>query len=276
MRTNVKLIMLISVVLLLSGCVSTTPKPVDNNTTQTQSSSTVNNGTHITTETESTNIPPRAHFNISTNETAIGEDIVFDASSSYDEDGNITEYTWDFNASDGIGTDAEGIRVHKTFSESGHYIVTLIVMDDKGATSTRQREINITSGAQEGETAVDIQCDEGNTGTLSIPLNPLASSDKTHHWDMPISTIRITVILLWQSDNWNLQLDVGTGDGPNSGNIKSTKSGSTGTISISYSGSGDLETGQWFAHIKILNPDDHTPIVDSVDYQLKITAYVVE
>jgi PKD repeat protein len=60
------------------------------------------------------------------------EIVIFDGSGSYDPDGNIVSFSWDF----GDGTTGTGIRVSHSYSLVGSYIVTLTVTDDEGATDT--------------------------------------------------------------------------------------------------------------------------------------------
>ena len=60
------------------------------------------------------------------------EIVAFDASLSYDLDGTIVNYSWDF----GDGSTATGVKVSTSYSESGAYTVTLTVTDDDGATDT--------------------------------------------------------------------------------------------------------------------------------------------
>jgi PKD repeat protein len=60
------------------------------------------------------------------------EIVTFDASPSYDPDGTIVEYFWEF----GDGSTATGVEVSTAYSESGAYTVTLTVTDDDGATDT--------------------------------------------------------------------------------------------------------------------------------------------
>ncbi len=55
----------------------------------------------------------------------------FNASQSFDPDGEITSYEWDFN---GIAT-ASGVEATYTFREAGNYIVTLTITDNNGASS---------------------------------------------------------------------------------------------------------------------------------------------
>ncbi|HIP99492.1 TPA: PKD domain-containing protein, partial [Candidatus Bipolaricaulota bacterium] len=86
------------------------------------------------------NLPPVAEF---TAPEAIRTNVEaeFDASASYDPDGEIVRYQWDFDG-DGV-VDAEGLKVTWTFSEEGIYKVTLIVTDNEGATSRKEVEVMV-------------------------------------------------------------------------------------------------------------------------------------
>ena len=81
------------------------------------------------------NLPP--HADAGGNQTVGINDIVeLNASGSYDPDGYIVAYLWDFDASDGIdfsNPDATGEVVYTSYNESGEYTVTLKVIDNKGA-----------------------------------------------------------------------------------------------------------------------------------------------
>ncbi len=80
------------------------------------------------------NQQPIASFSESTEIAYVGEPISFNASASYDPDGSIVSYFWDF----GDGTNSTGIEVSHAFSITGNYTVTLTVTDDDGATDTAQ------------------------------------------------------------------------------------------------------------------------------------------
>jgi peptidoglycan/xylan/chitin deacetylase (PgdA/CDA1 family) len=77
------------------------------------------------------NMPPKAWF-FAWPFWGAGEEIFFDGSYSYDPDGEIVRYEWDF----GDGNRAEGAWVTHTYSEAGIYTVTLTVTDNEGATSS--------------------------------------------------------------------------------------------------------------------------------------------
>jgi len=75
---------------------------------------------------------PVALFTESAETIYVGEEISFNASDSYDPDGSITSYFWDF----GDGTNAMGVTANHTYIDDGVYTVTLTVTDDRGATAS--------------------------------------------------------------------------------------------------------------------------------------------
>jgi len=78
------------------------------------------------------NSPPVASFtrNPSSGEAPLG--VSLNASGSYDSDGSITSYVWDF----GDGSSGTGVTASHTYSNSGTYTARLIVSDNHGATGT--------------------------------------------------------------------------------------------------------------------------------------------
>jgi uncharacterized repeat protein (TIGR02543 family) len=85
------------------------------------------------TSSKKSNKPPVA--NLSAGEPYIGfvnEEIEFNGSFSYDLDGKIVEYTWDF----GDETNADGETITHIYSSPGEYIVILKVKDNDRATDT--------------------------------------------------------------------------------------------------------------------------------------------
>ncbi len=88
-------------------------------------------------------------------EVTAGQEIVFDGSYSYDADGIIVSYEWDFgDANTGVKTEqsgddvvrkAEGVNPSIIYYDSGIYSVTLVVTDDKGAKDTVQAEVHVAA-----------------------------------------------------------------------------------------------------------------------------------
>ena len=74
------------------------------------------------------------------------EAIRFDASESYDLDGTIVAYSWDFSD----GTAATGVATEHAYSEAGTYIVTLTIIDDDGASSSLIDEMTVERDAETG------------------------------------------------------------------------------------------------------------------------------
>jgi PKD repeat protein len=89
------------------------------------------------TDTKSFNLTilnqlPIALFSESAETAYVGDTISFNASTSYDPDGLIVVYFWDF----GDGTNDTGIVVNHSFSTNGTFTVTLIITDDDGGISS--------------------------------------------------------------------------------------------------------------------------------------------
>jgi len=78
------------------------------------------------------NRPPNATFTESAETVYTGEIITFNASDSYDPDGDITSYFWEF----GDGTNAADVTTEHSYPLEGNYTVTLTVTDDDNATDT--------------------------------------------------------------------------------------------------------------------------------------------
>lgn len=88
----------------------------------------------------------------------------FDATASYDPDGQIVSYEWDMN-NDGKFDDATGEEVDHTFTQEGDYTVTLRVTDNSGAYSTVSKVIK--AGSVGGLRAA-ISSSAGTNGTYTV------------------------------------------------------------------------------------------------------------
>jgi len=74
----------------------------------------------------------------------VGVPIVFDGSRSYDIDGYIMHYKWDF----GDGLYGSGEIVNHTYEYAAYYPVILTVTDNDGATDTYKTKVNVQKGNQ--------------------------------------------------------------------------------------------------------------------------------
>jgi len=77
----------------------------------------------------------------------------FDASRSYDFDGNIATYTWNF----GDGTTGTGPTVAHTYNSAGTFLVVLTVTDTLGLTSQARGTVTVLTGPGSGAVSVSGQ-----------------------------------------------------------------------------------------------------------------------
>jgi hypothetical protein len=83
--------------------------------------------------------PPVAFFTASRHIALQEVEITFNASRSYDEDGVIIDYLWDF----GDGAESYGELIEHTYTELGNFLVRLTVRDNDDLEDTYLRNISI-------------------------------------------------------------------------------------------------------------------------------------
>ena len=92
--------------------------------------------------------PPIAAFSASPQNGDAPLQVIFDASASRDEDGEIVSYAWLFHS----GQTKTGAVVEFTFDSPGVYDVNLTVTDNDGQSSSTTREIRVLAGGSETQT----------------------------------------------------------------------------------------------------------------------------
>lgn len=108
------------------------------------------------------NTNPVAQIKVSSTNEYINTKISFDASDSYDPDGDALLYTWDFK--DGTTSDQK-ITDHM-YTSPGTYIVSLTVDDKRGGTNTSTIQINIGQpGNDPPEQPIITGPSEGDSGS---------------------------------------------------------------------------------------------------------------
>ena len=108
--------------------------------------------------------------------------VTFDGSGSYDPDGEIQTYTWNF----GDGHTGVGKIVQHTYAADGKYKVTLNVTDAFGAFDTDT--CNVTVDTLPPQTTINITGDKGSNGwyvsnvTVTLTATDATSGvDKTYY-----------------------------------------------------------------------------------------------
>ncbi len=84
--------------------------------------------------------PPVATFTYSPADPVVDETVALNASSSYDPDGTIVSYAWDF----GDDTNGTGMTTTHAYDSSGTYTVTLTVTDDSTVGLTNTTVLTVT------------------------------------------------------------------------------------------------------------------------------------
>ncbi len=128
-----------------------------------------NKHVRIKAQEGSANKEPIAEFSISINDNIAPSSVVFDGTTSSDEDGEVISYFFDF----GDGTSSEESSSTHIYQSAGTYSVTLTVTDDQGAKSYATRSVTIienslpiasfTSSIDSGKAPLKVTFDASNS-----------------------------------------------------------------------------------------------------------------
>lgn len=111
------------------------------------------------------NQPPTASFSV----TCTGLSCNFDASASFDQDGAIASFAWDF----GDGNNGAGATPNHVYTAAGTYNVVLTVTDDEDATGSNNQDVTVNEVNYLPLVVFSVSCDN-----LSCDFNASASSDQ--------------------------------------------------------------------------------------------------
>ena len=122
----------------------------------------------------------------------------FDASASFDADGLITHYTWDF----GDGLIGFGISPAHEFKQAGTYRVTLVTHDNSGAVGSITHELVVTGGgSQTSEITITTPGGLANSNPVQVQGSSPANAElEIHLNDRFIQGVRADEDGLWQLD----------------------------------------------------------------------------
>lgn len=139
------------------------------------------------------NIPPVARFTVDQASGTSPLTVNFDATASYDPDGTIVSYSWDF----GDGTTGTGITITHTFTSSTDrtYTVTLTVTDNGGKTGSLSSSI-VVHGSPPGPTPGTLLFTDTFEGGPDPTWSPTSDG-----WDTCYGTYWFQPF--WGSDQWS-------------------------------------------------------------------------
>ena len=119
----------------------------------------------------------------------VGSSVTFDGSASTDDKG-ITSYSWDFDASNGITSEATTKTASKTYTTAGIYTVTLTVTDTIGQKSTDTLQVVVNNPIDQLPVA-NAGADKTATTSSSVTFDGSASTDDkgitSYSWDFDAS-----------------------------------------------------------------------------------------
>lgn len=124
------------------------------------------------------NSPPVAEFSSSTTEPRTGEEVTLNASSSYDLDGKIISYQWDWDEDGDYDSYAGSSSTVFWWPEEGTYSVGLRVVDDTGAAATANKNFTVRGSAADRSYTIAIDYFD-NMGIAMFPCDDTVLSGLT-------------------------------------------------------------------------------------------------
>ncbi len=150
-------------------------------------------------------ILPVAQFVVSKNIVIEGEEFYLDAGSSYDEDGQIEHYVWDFDD----GTQGSGSLLKHSYSTIGNYTITLTVRDDDFLEGEASKIIYVIRE--------DADSDGDNVPNVLDP-NPFSALDSDNDGLADDYETEISHTNIYErdsdSDGWDDQTEIESGTDP--------------------------------------------------------------
>lgn len=149
----------------------------------------VNVGTILLYSTDIPNIKPVANISLDNSyKYFIGNSIVFDGSKSYDSDGEIIEYRWDFIKNENSDTIlSSNPKISHIFTEPGEYTIELQVKDDSEEVDIETTTIQISNDPS----VVEIICEKKGLTYQNITFEANILNDITnvnYTWDFDDNT----------------------------------------------------------------------------------------
>lgn len=208
------------------------------------------------TDSAGTNSPPTASFQY----TKDGATFSFNAQESFDSDGKIVKYNWDF----GNGNISSGSTATYQNMSTEDFQATLTVIDDKGAVSLYQKKISIASSDLGDTTAYA-------DGKISINIDrrygfKLIGTPKTNG---TLKSISALVINDSGTQAKRLKFSLYTHDSIN--NMPDTLVGTTiELLSSSVIGNPSWLTGQVTGTLQVITGNQYWVVIEALDKYLSV------
>jgi len=132
------------------------------------------------------NGPPVAIFAFSPTNPSAGRNVLFDGSASYDPDGLIVLWSWNFG--DGLVVSSASPTANHSYSNAGDFIVTLTVTDNGGANGNATALVHVVA-LQPTVVIVDTDASSGVVDNNTIVTGPFSIS---------INVLNVTNLHAWQ------------------------------------------------------------------------------
>src|SRR5205807_2557857 len=91
-------------------------------------------------------VPPTAFFTANPHPAVVGRTVTFDASASFDPDGTIVSYTWEF----GDSTGGSGVVATHSYANPGVFTVNLTVVDNQTLSSSATHQVTVNAPPRAG------------------------------------------------------------------------------------------------------------------------------
>ncbi len=141
-------------------------------------------------------------------------------------------------------------------------VVKLQLVSHAGDETAKSDELPVIL-FNEGEAATWI---DGSRGEMSIAEG--LDSHVKHHWIMPQGVTRVIGVVTWDNPEFKLDLAVGVGGCPHSGEEAARANSDTSPAMVEFVAQGNLTEAQWFAHSGATNEPDL--LNKKSGYQMKV------
>lgn len=116
----------------------------------------------------------------------------------------------------------------------------------------------------------------GNSAKIIVPKSGYVNQHLRYAYDMSAGVSQIINVLSWDKPGFELELAIGVGLCPDSGTTAVKKQSKTSPVVIAYPEkvTGKLGTGQWFAHVELMNPTDTA--ISGKETPFKVETYMLK